>query len=290
MTALQAVKAVKVQRDGACAAGLLADDGRVAIVGPWHAGPAQRTPFELAGVPAAAWPALAAAAPEQLWLQDIELAAPVDGRSKLICVGANYRDHAAEIGLSADTPPQVFLRHADSLVGHDQPLWRPRVSAQLDFEGELAVVIGRPARHVAPAQALARVLGYSCFLDGSVRDYQRQSIGAGKNFWRSGAMGPWIVAAEGLPAAADLALATHVNGQPVQQGRTGQMVHDVAALVAYCSQWTALLPGDVIATGTPAGIGARRNPPLWLRAGDVVEVTIEGLGTLRNPVLDEADG
>lgn len=281
------MKALKIVYRGQCASGLLVGD-EVAVVGAWHPGPPERAPFELATEhPAEQWPALAAAAQERLPFAALELAAPVDARSKIICVGANYRDHAAEIGHSTEGPPQTFLRHADSLVGHGQALVRPRVSEQFDFEGELAVVIGRPGRHLRTDEALAHVLGYSCFMDGSVRDYQRLDLNAGKNFWRSGAMGPWIVSADEVAAPQQLSLCTRLNDQAVQQGNTSQMLHSIASLLAYCSQWTPLAPGDVIATGTPAGVGSRRKPPLWMRAGDLVDVGIEGVGTLRSPVLDE---
>lgn len=282
------MKALKIAYRGQCASGLLLGD-EVAVVGAWYPGPPERAPFDLATThPAEHWSSLAAAAHERLPFASLELAAPVDARSKIICVGANYRDHAAEIGHGTGGPPQTFLRHADSLVGHDQPLIRPSLSEQFDFEGELAVVIGRAGRHIQAGEALSHVLGYSCFMDGSVRDYQRRDINAGKNFWRSGSMGPWIVSADELPNPAALSLQTRLNGQVVQQGHTSQMLHDVAALIAYCSQWTPLSAGDVIATGTPAGVGSRRRPPLWMRAGDVVEIEIEGLGVLRHSLLDES--
>lgn len=282
------MKALKIVHRSACATGLLLDD-EVAVLSPWYAGLPHRAPFVLPAEPVAHWPALAAAARQRLPLAQVELAAPVDARSKIICVGANYRDHAAEIGHGTEGPPQTFLRHAETLVGHQQPLVRPRASEHFDFEGELAVVIGRSGRHLRAEEALSHVLGYSILMDGSVRDFQRRDLNAGKNFWHSGAMGPCIVTADELPAPSALTLTTRLNGQVVQQGHTSQMVNDVAALIAYCSQWTPLAPGDIIATGTPAGVGSRRQPPLWMRAGDVLEVSIEGLGTLRNPVVDEAD-
>jgi 2-keto-4-pentenoate hydratase/2-oxohepta-3-ene-1,7-dioic acid hydratase in catechol pathway len=280
------MKALKIVHRGACAAGLLVGD-EVAVVGRWHEGPAHQAPFDLPTQPIECWPALAAAARERLPLPLLDLAAPLDPRSRIICVGANYRDHAAEIGLGIDGPPQTFLRHAESLVGHGQPLVRPRLSEQFDFEGELAVVIGRAGRHLRPNDALSHVMGYSMFMDGSVRDFQRRDLCAGKNFWCSGAMGPWIASADEVPRPQELSLRTRLNAQLVQQGHGSQMVHDIAALIAYCSQWTPLAPGDVIATGTPAGVGSRRMPPLWMRAGDVIEVEIEGLGSLSNPVIDE---
>ena len=223
-------------------------------------------------------------------LRELALLPPLAAQSQLICVGINYADHAAETGHDAQAAPVVFLRHLRGVVGHGQALWAPRDSPQFDYEGELAVVIGRGGRHIAASGAMAHVAGYSCFMDGSVRDVQRASVTAGKNFPRSAALGPWITTCDEVPDPAALLLQTRINGRTVQSAPTATMLHGVAQLVAYCSTWTELHPGDVIATGTPAGVGARRTPPLWLRAGDVVEVSIEGVGVLANPVEAERRG
>jgi len=208
---------------------------------------------------------------------------------KTLCVGVNYRPHIEEMGREVPDYPVVFVRFPGSLVGHEQAIIRPRVSEQLDFEGELAVVIGRPARHVGRAEALGYVAGYCCFMDGSVRDWQRHTMQftAGKNFDRSGACGPWLVTTDEIPDPARLQLTTRVNGEVMQQGRLADLLFDVPFLIEYCSTFTELLPGDVIATGTPGGVGAARKPPRWLRDGDVVEVEIPGVGLLRSPVRDE---
>jgi 2-keto-4-pentenoate hydratase/2-oxohepta-3-ene-1,7-dioic acid hydratase in catechol pathway len=211
-----------------------------------------------------------------------------DSPNKILCVGVNYRPHIEEMGREVPDYPVVFTRFASSLVGHDEPVIRPRVSEQFDFEGELAIVIGKTARHVPRERALDYVGGYCCFLDGSVRDWQRHTMQftAGKNFERSGAIGPVVPAGEvGDPA--DLELTTRVNGKIMQQGRIADLVFDIPYLVEYCSTFTELEPGDVIATGTPGGVGAARTPPVWLRDGDIVEVAIPGVGLLRNPVRDE---
>ena len=207
---------------------------------------------------------------------------------KILCVGVNYRPHIEEMGRDIPEYPVVFTRFASSLVGHGQAIIRPRVSEQFDFEGELAVVIGKAARHVQRADALDFIGGYCCFLDGSVRDWQRHTMQftAGKNFEHSGAMGTVVPASEvGDPAA--LELTTRVNGEAMQHGRIADLVFDIPYLVEYCSTFAELRPGDVIATGTPGGVGAARTPPVWLRDGDVVEVEIPGVGLLRNPVRDE---
>jgi 2-keto-4-pentenoate hydratase/2-oxohepta-3-ene-1,7-dioic acid hydratase in catechol pathway len=169
---------------------------------------------------------------------------------------------------------------------------KPHVSEQYDFEGELAVIIGKPARHVPRARAYEFVAGYSCFNDGSIRDYQRHGPQwtPGKNFQASGALGPWLVTTDELPNPAQSRLRTLLNGQVVQDESVAELCFDIPALIEYCSTWTELLPGDVIATGTPGGVGAGRKPPLWMKAGDTVSVEISGIGTLRNPIHDENAG
>jgi len=214
-----------------------------------------------------------------------------DPGTKFLCVGVNYMPHIREMGRGRPEYPVIFVRFADSLVGHGQPLVRPTASEQLDFEGELAVVIGRTARHVTRAEALEHVAGFSCFNDGSVRDFQMRALQwtPGKNFRHSGSFGPWLVTRDECPDPAALHLQTRLNGRVMQDESTSELCFDVPALIEYCSVWTQLEPGDVILTGTPGGVGAGRKPPRWLREGDTVEVEISGIGTLSNPVRDEDD-
>ena len=211
-----------------------------------------------------------------------------DANRKILCVGVNYRPHIEEMGREVPEHPVVSIRFPGSLVADGEPLIRPRVSEQFDFEGELAVVIGRRARHVSRADALAYIGGYCCFMDGSVRDWQRHTgqFTAGKNFERSGAIGP-LVPASDIPDPTTLELTTRGNGEVMQAGRVADLVFGIPELLEYCSTFTELQPGDVIATGTPGGVGAARKPPVWLRDGDLVEVEISSLGVLRNPVRDE---
>ncbi len=211
---------------------------------------------------------------------------------KILCVGLNYRDHSNESNYQQPDYPTMFARYSTSLVPHGQPIVRPRVSQSLDYEGELVAVIGRAGRHISRENALKHVLGYSIFNDGSVRDYQFKAPQwtMGKNFDRTGAFGPYFVPAEELPpGAAGLKLRTRLNGAEVQSASTGEMVFDVSALVAIISEVMTLTPGDIIVTGTPAGIGAARTPPLFMQPGDICEVEIEGLGILRNAIEDEID-
>jgi 2-keto-4-pentenoate hydratase/2-oxohepta-3-ene-1,7-dioic acid hydratase in catechol pathway len=206
---------------------------------------------------------------------------------KILCAGINYRAHAAETGRELPKAPSLFARFADTLVGHEGEMIRPRVSREFDFEGELAVVIGRPGRHIRAGRALDHVAGYTCFIDGSVRDYQKFSVTSGKNFPGTGPLGPWIVTTDEIPDPARLTLTTRLNGVEMQRSSTGLLIHSVAEIIAFCSDFTALSAGDVIATGTPEGVGHRRTPPLWMKAGDVLEVAITGIGALRARVVDE---
>src|SRR5215813_3769509 len=191
---------------------------------------------------------------------------------KILCAGINYRSHAAETGREVPKQPSMFVRLANTLVGH---------------EGELAVIIGRGGRHISVERALEHVAGYTCFVDGSVRDYQKFSVTSGKNFPATGPLGPWIVTTDEIADPARLTLTTRLNGQEVQKSATDLLIYSVPQIIAFCSDFTPLLPGDVIATGTPEGVGHRRNPPLWMKPGDVLEVEISGIGTLRNRVVDE---
>lgn len=222
-------------------------------------------------------------------VSDLTFVPVIPNPDKILCVGVNYRPHIEEMGRRVPDYPVVFVRFPSSLSGHKQPILRPHVSEQLDFEGELAVIIGKRARHVTRDAALEHIAGYCCFMDGTVRDWQRHTsqFTAGKNFDRSGAMGPYLVTADEIPDPSDLRLTTSVNSEMMQRGHVSDLVFDIPALIEYCSTFSELLPGDVIATGTPGGVGAARTPPAWLKSNDTVEVEIPGVGRLLSPVLDE---
>lgn len=211
---------------------------------------------------------------------------PLPDAGKILCIGLNYADHVAEMRRERPAHPVVFTRFADSLVGSGAELRAPRGSAEYDFEGELAVVIGRGGEHIAVAEAHRHVLGFAAFNDGSARDYQRHThqFTPGKNFPGSGAFGPEIVTADEAGSLAGRAIRTRLAGAIVQEATLDDLLFSIPELISYVSSWTPLRPGDVIATGTPGGVGASRTPPLWMRAGDECEVEIEGIGTLRNRV------
>ena len=216
---------------------------------------------------------------------------PLPSPSKIICLGLNYKDHAAEGGFQVPVYPTLFGRFPSSLIGHNAPILKPRVSEQLDYEGELVAVIGKKGRHIAKADALSYIIGYSIFNDGSVRDYQMKTPQwtVGKNFDDTGAFGPYFVTADELPpGAAGLKIETRLNGQVVQHASTSDMVFDVETTVALLSEALTLEAGDVLVMGTPAGIGLARKPPLFMKPGDVCEVEIEKLGILRSPIEAEA--
>jgi 2-keto-4-pentenoate hydratase/2-oxohepta-3-ene-1,7-dioic acid hydratase in catechol pathway len=222
-------------------------------------------------------------------IESIHFLPLIPNPDKILCIGVNYRPHIEEMGRQVPDYPVVFVRFPGSQTGHGQALIRPSLSEQFDYEGELAFVIGRRARHVARADALDYVAGYCCFMDGSVRDWQRHTpqFTAGKNFASSGSMGPWLVTRDEIPDPTALTLKTRVNGEILQEGRVADLVFDIPRLIEYCTSFAELLPGDVIATGTPGGVGAARTPPRWLRAGDRVDVDIPGVGLLTNSVADE---
>jgi 2-keto-4-pentenoate hydratase/2-oxohepta-3-ene-1,7-dioic acid hydratase in catechol pathway len=233
--------------------------------------------------------ALADGAPDHA-LDAVTLDPVIPNPDQIICVGLNYLDHVQETGRTVTATPVLFARYAVSQVGHGQALLKPRESDEFDYEGELAVIIGKAGRRIPAARALEHVAGYACYNDGSVRDWQRHTsqFMPGKTFAATGGFGPWMVTSDEIRDPSQLTLTTRLNGQVVQQTTTDLMITDVPALIAYSSTILPLVPGDVIVSGTPGGVGAKRTPPLWMRAGDVAEVEISGIGILRNPIVAEA--
>lgn len=223
-------------------------------------------------------------------LVDVVLAPVIPAPGKIICVGINYVAHAAEAGRKVGNYPVIFQRFAETLLAPNAPLVRPKVSEQFDFEAELAVVIGKGGSHIAPENAMEHVAGYTCFNDASVRDWQfhTHQYGMGKTFRSTGALGPWLVTADEIDDYRTLQIRGILNGEQMQEGTLSELAFDIPNLISYVSQALDWNPGDILATGTPSGIGFKRNPPVFLKAGDVFEVVISQIGTLSNPVVDEA--
>jgi 2-keto-4-pentenoate hydratase/2-oxohepta-3-ene-1,7-dioic acid hydratase in catechol pathway len=222
-------------------------------------------------------------------LSELVLLPPIPNPGKILCVGLNYESHRMETGRAEAAHPAIFTRFADTLVAHGEALVRPKVSSEFDYEGELAVVIGKGGRAICKDAALSHVAGYACFNDASVRDWQRHNIQftPGKNFPGTGGFGPWMTTPDEVGDPAARSVVTRLNGQIVQNQSVSEMIWPVAEIIAYLSAFTPLAPGDVIATGTPGGVGSKRVPPLWLKAGDSVSVAIEGVGLLVNHVIAE---
>ncbi len=222
-------------------------------------------------------------------LDDIAFLPVIVKPDKILMVGLNYRDHQQETKHSDTDHPSIFIRYPDSQVGHRQPMISPTVSESFDYEGELAVIIGRGGRHISEQDALSHVAGYSCYNDGSIRDYQRHTSQwtPGKNFVGTGGFGPWMVTADEIPDPQALTLITRLNGQEMQHTTNDLMIFPVVELINYCSTFCNLVPGDEIVSGTPGGVGFARKPPVFMKAGDTIEIDISKIGVLSNPIVDE---
>lgn len=277
--------------DGAEHYGLVRDDGFIDLSGR-HKGnwPTLRHAIEASALDRLA-DAAASLAPDYP-LEAITYRIPVPNAEKIICVGVNFPDRNAEYKDGQDAPPNpsLFPRFARSFTGHNQPLIRPPESLQLDYEGEIVLIIGKGGRRIAERNALDHVAAISLCNEGTVRDWVRHAkfnVTQGKNFDRSGSIGPWLVPFVDESQVANIPLETRVNGQIRQHDHTTRMIFSFRKIISYISTFTTLAPGDMLATGTPTGAGARHDPPVWLKPGDVIEVEAEGIGILRNTVADE---
>jgi len=223
-------------------------------------------------------------------LDDVSFDPVIPNPDKIICVGLNYHAHISETGREETPNPVLFARYSGSQIGHGAPLIKPLESDKFDYEGEVAVIIGKEGRRIPEEDALNHVAGYSCYNDGSVRDWQKHThqFMPGKTFAGTGGFGPWMVTADEIPNPAKLHLQTRLNGEVVQDTDVSLLVTSIPRLIAYCSTILPLLPGDVIVSGTPGGVGARRTPPLFMKDGDICEVEVSGIGVLSNPVKAEA--
>ncbi len=282
------MKLISYEVDGRATYGLLVDD-RIVDLGRrlGHRAPTLKALIATGEMHALAVAHLGDAADHRL--ADVRLLPVIPQPATIACVGHNYEAHRVETQRDPTAQPSIFFRHPESLQGDGAPLVRPRESEQLDYEGELAVVIGTPGRRIAEADAWKHVAGLSCLNDGSVRDFQHHTrqFGPGMNFAHTAGFGPALVTLDELPPDQIFELRTRVNGQLVQQARTDQLTFPIPALIAYVSTFMTLQSGDVIATGTPGGVGARRNPPCWLQPGDEIEVEISSVGLLCNSVVQE---
>jgi 2-keto-4-pentenoate hydratase/2-oxohepta-3-ene-1,7-dioic acid hydratase in catechol pathway len=280
------MKLISYRANGRESFGLLEGDGIIDVGRLQGASPSDLRAAIEAGL--GGLKSLAGRTPDHL-LEAVEVLPVISNPDKILCIGINYMAHIKETGNPTPEHPWIFVRFPNSQVGHGQPMLRPAESEKFDYEGELAVVIGTRARRVPRHRALEYVAGYSCYNDGSVRDWQRHSplFTPGKNFYHSGAFGPWLVTADEIPDPRALTVETRLNGRVMQHAPVSDLLFDVPALIEYISTFTELVPGDVIVTGTPGGVGARRNPPVWMKAGDIVEIEISQIGTLRNPIVDE---
>ena len=286
------MKYVSFNHDGLSRLGVLTADGVIDLNAAQPQVPSDLGAALVQGIDlhAAAMAAVASTAP-RIPLTRIDYAAPVVRPGKIICLGLNYFDHAKEGGRDKPDYPWFFLRGATSLIAHGEAGLRPRVSERFDYEAELAVVIGKKARHSTQANALDCVFGYSCFNDMSVRDYQKKTPQwtIGKNFDGTGAFGPFLLTADELaPGATGLRIQSRLNGKIMQDANTSDMIFSVAETIVLLTECMTLEPGDVIIMGTPAGVGQARTPPVWMKHGDTIEIEIDKLGILSNPICDEA--
>ena len=222
---------------------------------------------------------------QDLSFDALEFLPVIDNPGKILCVGMNYAEKRKEFD-QHNPAPTLFIRFADSQTGHQTPVLKPRHSREFDYEGELAVIIGKSGENISRDEALNHVAGYSCYMDGSARDWQHTWFTAGKNWRQTGAFGPWMTTADEIPDPHQLAIRTWLNGHMVQEDNTASMIHKVAELIEYISTFTRLNAGDVIITGSPGGVGKKRTPPLFMHAGDRIEVEIENIGHLSNVIVD----
>ncbi len=224
-----------------------------------------------------------------LALSELQLLPVIPNPGKIVCVGLNYGEHVRETGREITEQPTLFLRVAESQLAHGEDIVLPPESTRLDYEGEIAVVIGRGGRRIAEADAWAHIAGYACYNDGSIRDWQTATPQwtAGKNFWRTGGFGPWMVTRDEIADGRVMTLVTRLNGQEMQRTTTDKLIHGIPRQIAHISAFTPLAAGDVIVTGTPGGVGAKRNPPVWMKPGDLVEIEVDAIGVLRNGIRAE---
>lgn len=282
------MKLVSFTRAGVNGFGAVIDGGIVDLTGKLGADVTDIRSLLEQDLTAAATDFVAGRKPGLGWA-DIQLLPVVPNPNKILCIGLNYLKHKQETGRPDVQNPTVFTRYADTQIAHGQPLVKPAVSERFDYEGEMAIIIGKPARNVPEAEALDYIAGYSIYNDGSVRDWQRHTIQftPGKNFPGTGAFGPCFVTADEIGDYRELGIETRLNGEVMQKANLSDLLFPLETLISYCSTFTPLAPGDVIVTGTPGGVGDKRTPPVYMFPGDVTEVEVDKLGILRNQIVAE---
>ncbi len=283
------MKLISFEHNGQASFGAVVDGDRIVDLKPLLNGQASDLKSLIAQDLVAAAAAAVQNATSFLSLQEVDLLPVIPNPGQIFCIGLNYGEHVRETGKQVTECPVIFMRVNESQVAHGKDIVRPPESHRLDYEGEIAIVIGKGGRRISEADAWDHIAGYACYNDGSVRDWQvaTSQWGPGKNFWRTGGFGPWMVTADQIAPNQNMRLTTRLNGQVMQEATTDMMLHSIPRQIAYISTFIPLQPGDVIVTGTPGGVGNKREPQVFMKPGDVVEIEVDAVGVLRNGIADE---
>ncbi|MDM0066301.1 fumarylacetoacetate hydrolase family protein [Variovorax sp. J31P207] len=282
------MKLISYQHNGADSYGAVVGDRVVDLRRAFGERAADLKALIAAGLLGEAGRVVAAAEPGPK-LDEVRLLPVIPNPGKIVCVGLNYGEHVRETGREITEQPTLFLRVAESQLAHGEDIVLPPESTRLDYEGEIAVVIGKAGRRIAEQDAWDHIAGYACYNDGSIRDWQSATPQwtAGKNFWRTGGFGPWMVTRDEIRDGQVMTLVTRLNGQEMQRTTTDKLIHSIPRQIAHISAFTPLAAGDVLVTGTPGGVGAKRTPPVWMKPGDIVEIEVDAIGILRNGIRAE---
>ena len=283
------MKLISFEHRGEASFGAVVDSDRIVDLKPLLGGRASDLKSLIANDLQAEAAAAVAQATSFLALSDVDLLPVIPNPGQIFCIGLNYGEHVRETGKQITESPVIFMRVNDSQVAHGKDIVRPPESHRLDYEGEIAIIIGKGGRRISEADSWEHIAGYACYNDGSVRDWQvaTSQWGPGKNFWRTGGFGPWMVTADEITPNQNMRLTTRLNGQVMQEATTDMMIHSIPRQIAYISTFIPLQPGDVIVTGTPGGVGNKREPQVFMKPGDVVEIEVDAVGVLRNGICDE---
>ena len=284
------MKLISFEHGGEASFGAVVDGDRIVDLKPLLGGRANDLKSLIANDLQGEAAAAVAQATSFLALSDVNLLPVIPNPGQIFCIGLNYGEHVRETGKQITESPVIFMRVNDSQVAHGKDIIRPPESHRLDYEGEIAIIIGKGGRRISEVDSWEHIAGYACYNDGSVRDWQvaTSQWGPGKNFWRTGGFGPWMVTADEITPNQNMRLTTRLNGQVMQEATTDMMIHSIPRQIAYISTFIPLQPGDVIVTGTPGGVGNKREPQVFMKPGDVVEIEVDAVGVLRNGICDEA--